>query len=84
MEAFDANGARVAGPTEVAFSTITDFPALPPTATRVELDYLRNGGFPLFRANLSVSNSGTVRSQTTDDGVVMGKVLSPSHEPMYT
>ena len=76
MEAFDANGARVAGPTEVAFSTITDFPALPPTATRVELDYLRNGGFPLFRANLSVSNSGTVRSQTTDDGVVVNGIAN--------
>ena len=80
MEAFDSNGTRVAGPTEMPFSTITNFPALPASATRVELDYLRNGGFPLFRANLSVADNGVVRSQTSNDGVVENGVANNPSE----
>jgi hypothetical protein len=83
MEAFDAAGNRVAGPTEAFFSDITDFPPLPASASRVELDYLRNGGYPLFQANLRVEGSGQTLNQSEDDGVVIDGVADdPDQQPV--
>ncbi|MFA7480955.1 MAG: hypothetical protein WC314_10655 [Vulcanimicrobiota bacterium] len=84
MKAFDAGGNLVAGPTEVLFSTTTDFPPLPTTAARVELDYLRNGGYPLFRANLDVADSGQgFLGQSSNDGVVVNGVADdPDEKPV--
>ena len=85
MEAFDASGAQVAGPTLMPFSTTTTFPALPATATRVEIDYLRNGGFPLFRATLDVVGADQqVRAQSTNDGVVRNGVAQNPSEKAVT
>jgi hypothetical protein len=83
MEAFDASGARVAGPSEAPFSTETVFPPLPSTAAVVKLDYLRNGGFPLFRANLNVISGEDVRGKVGGDGEVRGGVaLNPDEKKL--
>lgn len=72
LEAFDAQGNRLAfntvsaqstGPVEhivVPFSETMEFPSLPEGTVSVELDYLRNGGYTLFRANEAVEPGQTL------------------------
>jgi hypothetical protein len=81
LEAFDAQGNRVAGPIEVDFANVMEFPALPDTATTVELDYLRNGGFPLYRATFPV-NGGSTRNQGTSAVVTGQTVNDPDEQPV--
>lgn len=72
IEAFDAQGNRLVfdtvaaqgtnGPVQhvvVPFSETMEFPPLPPGTASVELDYLRNGGYTLFRARESVQPEQT-------------------------
>ncbi|MCA9779824.1 MAG: hypothetical protein KC800_24015, partial [Candidatus Eremiobacteraeota bacterium] len=58
MEGFDSNGQRVFGPVVVPFSTEMVFPAPPASVQTLELDYLRNGGFSLFRATIPRDANG--------------------------
>lgn len=55
LEGFDAQGNLIYPATRVAFGTTTAFPNFPDGVTRVQVDYLRNGGFLLFRAEQSLS-----------------------------
>lgn len=59
MEGFDANGNLVFGPTIVDFSNSMSFPAPPDSVATLQLDYLRNHGFALFRADLTRQPDGT-------------------------
>lgn len=54
VEGFDASGARVFGPVIVPFSNRMLVSNVPASVESVQLDYLRNGSFMLFRADLPI------------------------------
>jgi len=71
LEAFDAQGNRlqIGGvlaqtteddyePVILPFSTTMNFPPLPEGTASVDLDYLRNGGYTLYRATMPASAGG--------------------------
>ena len=71
LEAFDAQGNKLQigevraqttdyEPVIVPFSTTMNFPPLPEGTASVELDYLRNGGYTLYRARLAAEPGGGV------------------------
>lgn len=70
LEAFDAQGNRLplgnvlaqgnTDPVKVPFSERMVFPPLPQNTATVELDYLRNGGYTLYRATVPVLAGQTV------------------------
>lgn len=52
VEAFDAQGNVVFGPLDLAFDEQVVVNGIPSTARTIQIDYLRNGGFMLFRAEV--------------------------------
>lgn len=55
LEGFDAQGNIVYPATLVPFSKDTAFPNFPDGVTKVQVDYLRNGGYLLFRAESTIT-----------------------------
>lgn len=60
LEAFDANGVRVFGPNRVPLAATMDFADFPAGARYLQIDYLRNGGFMLFRAEPTLADGQRV------------------------
>jgi len=58
MEGFDGGGNRVFGPFFVPFSTRMTFPAPPAEVVTLEVDYLRNGGYALYRCPIQRGSDG--------------------------
>ena len=69
LEAFDAQGNKLQigevlaqsdgyTPVVVPFGETMNFPPLPQGTTSVQLDYMRNGGYTLFRAEMPASAGG--------------------------
>ncbi len=52
VEGFDSAGTRVFGPVVVPFSNAMQIAGVPESAAVLQLDYLRNGGFMLYRAEV--------------------------------
>lgn len=52
VEAFDASGNVVFGPVDIAFDEQNIVNGIPSTARTIQIDYLRNGGFMLYRAEV--------------------------------
>lgn len=80
LEAFDAQGNKlqIGGvlaqttdyePVIVPFSNNMTFPPLPEGTTEVELDYLRNSGYTLFRARMPASAGGGVANDPNEQPV---------------
>lgn len=60
FEAFDAAGNLVYGPKLVPLTPEMTFSGIPSSASYVQLDYLRNGGFLLFRAEVNRLGQATL------------------------
>ncbi len=56
VEGFDSTGALIFGPVRVPLSPEMRLPNVPLGTVRLQFDYLRNGGFMLFRAEASLSD----------------------------
>lgn len=56
IEGFDAAGNLVFGPLRLPFAKEIRIPGVPDGTTRLQIDYLRNGGFMLFRAEANLSD----------------------------
>lgn len=80
LEAFDAQGNRLQigsilgqqtdyDPVIVPFSNTMHFPPLPEGTTSVEIDYLRNGGYTLYRANVPAAAGGGVANNPSEQPV---------------
>lgn len=57
LEGFDEDGNLIHGPVRVAFGSEMAFDGVPKEVTQVQLDYLRNGGYLLYRAETAVATS---------------------------
>ena len=60
VEGFDASGQRIFGPVRVPLAVQMSLTNVPEGVTTLELDYLRNGGFMLFRAFVDVNRIGLI------------------------
>lgn len=60
VEGFDKVGQRIFGPVRVPLLASMSVPNVPAAVVRLELDYLRNGGFMLFRADAGVQDQNEV------------------------
>ncbi len=61
VEAFDASGERVLGPVDIPISQRNVVNDIPPTATTIQIDYLRNSGFMLFRAEVPYTGQAEIQ-----------------------
>ncbi|MBS2033977.1 hypothetical protein JST97_03265 [bacterium] len=59
VEGFNAQGVRVFGPVRFPLATSNAIPNIPPEVVRLELDFLRNNGFRLFRADAGLTSSNS-------------------------
>lgn len=91
VEGFDASGQRVFGPVRVPLKASMQITQVPESVVNLQLDYLRNGGFMLFRADAGVdsksaaivpltrlvaANDTTFRVQSGADGFVLTRELT--------
>ena len=53
-EGFDSSGQRVFGPVRIPLQAVMKLEQVPASVTNLQLDYLRNGGYMLFRAEVGV------------------------------
>lgn len=65
IEAIDASGNIVFGPVDLPFTTHTRVDGIPVSATELQIDYLRNGGYMLFRAHVPIT--GDALTVTPDE-----------------
>ncbi len=60
VEGFDASGQRIFGPVRVPLSASMKVDEVPSEVVRLQLDYLRNGGYMLFRADAGVNGKSDI------------------------
>jgi len=70
VEGFDKGGQRIFGPVRVPLTSAAQVPDVPGGVVRLEIDYLRNGGFMLFRADAGVDG--------VDEVVPLARLTEPN------